>query len=235
MTAVRHRAHRRGDPTDLGPVWTDDAIRRHADWLYRSALGMTRNIADAEDLVQETFAKALASSGRFQSDTNLRRWLYRIMFNAFVDDYRKRRREPLPAGDLTSREADLPWSWNSADGWSAEEHVLRRLVQAEIVAAIRALPPGYRLTVYLADVKGLDYRQIAEVTGVSVGTVKSSLHRGRGQIRARLGTWSPVEDRSHRRSVADQWSPARPRAAARPGPRSELSLGVFAAEDPLGD
>jgi RNA polymerase sigma-70 factor, ECF subfamily len=179
---------------DLGPVWTDDAIRRHSAWLYRSAVGLTRSTADAEDLVQETFAKAFASSGRFQSDTDFRRWLYRIMFNTFADDYRKRRREPLLAGDLTLQ-ADLPWSRNSADGWSAEEHVLGRLVQAEIVAAMRALPPGYRLTVYLADVKGLGYRQIAEVTGVSVGTVKSSLHRGRGQIRARLGTLSPVEDR----------------------------------------
>lgn len=186
MTAMRHR----GDPdapSTSPDLWTDDAIRRHAAWLYRSALGMTRNAADAEDLVQETFAKAFASSGRFQSDTNLRRWLYRIMFNTFADDYRKRRREPL----LADREADPLWARNSSDGWSAEEHVLRRLVQAEILAAIRALPPGYRLTVYLADVKGLRYRQIAEVTGVSVGTVKTSLHRGRGQIRARLSTWSP--------------------------------------------
>jgi len=115
-----------GVTADLGPVWT--AIRRQAAWLYRSALGMTRNAADAEDLVQET-SKAFASSGRFQSDTNFRRWLYRIMFNTFVDDYRKRCREPLPTGDLADREADLPWSRKPADGWSAEEHVLRRLVQ----------------------------------------------------------------------------------------------------------
>jgi RNA polymerase sigma-70 factor, ECF subfamily len=180
---------------DLGPVWTDDTIRRHAAWLGRAALGLTRNAADAEDLVQETFAKAFASSGRFQPGTNLGRWLYRIMFNTFADDYRRRRREPLLAGDLTSREADPYWSRNSADDRSAEEHVLERLVHAEIVAAIRALPPGYRLTVYLADVQGLGYQQIADLTGISVGTVKSSLHRGRGQIRARLGTVSPVEDR----------------------------------------
>lgn len=176
-----------GATADLGPVWTDDAIRRHAAWLYRSAFGLTRNAADAEDLVQETFAKAFAASARFQSDTSLGRWLYRIMVNTFADDYRKRRREPLLAGDLASREADPPWSRNSADGRSAEEHVLGRLVHADIVAAIGALPPGYRLAVYLADVKGLGYRQIADLTGVSVATVKSSLHRGRGQIRARLG------------------------------------------------
>ena len=178
---------------DLDPVWTDDAIRRHASWLYRSALGLTRNSADAEDLVQETFAKAFASSDRFQPGTNLGRWLYRIMFNTFADDCRKRRREPLLAAGL-ARETDLPWSRNSADGRSAEEHVLGHLVHAEIVAAIRALPPGSRLTVYLADVKGLGYRQIADLTGISVGTVKSSLCRGRGQIRARLGALLPVED-----------------------------------------
>jgi RNA polymerase sigma-70 factor (ECF subfamily) len=179
---------------DLVPVWTDDAIRRHAAWLYRSAMGLTRNSADAEDLVQETFAKAFASSGRFQPGTNLGGWLYRIMFNTFADDDRKRRRESLLAAGLASRETDPLWSRNSADGRSAEEHVLGHLVHAEIVAAIRALPPGCRLTVYLADVKGLGYRQIAELTGTSVGTVKSSLQRGRGQIRARLGALSSVDD-----------------------------------------
>jgi len=178
---------------DLVPVWTDDAIRRHAACLYRSALGLTGNSADAEDLVQETFAKAFASSGRFQPGTNLGGWLYRIMFNTFADDYRRRRRESRLAAGLASRERD-PSSRNSADGRSAEEHVLGHLVHAEIVAAIRALPPGCRLTVYLADVKGLDYRQIADLTGISVGTVKSSLHRGRGQIRARLGALGPGED-----------------------------------------
>jgi RNA polymerase sigma-70 factor, ECF subfamily len=179
---------------DLVPVWTDDAIRRHEAWLYRSALGLTRNSADAEDLVQETFAKAFASSGRFQPGTNLGGWLYRIMVNTFADDYRRRRRESRLAAGLASREAGRPPSRNSADGRSAEEHVLGHLVHAEIVAAIRALPPGYRITVYLADVKGLGYRQIADLTGISIGTVKSSLHRGRGQIRARLGARGPVED-----------------------------------------
>jgi len=160
----------RADP-DL--VWTDDVIRHHAAALYRSAFAMTRNAPDAEDLVQEAFARALAASGRFEPGTNLGGWLYRIMFNAFVDGYHKRRREPQLAVDPT-------------DGTSAEEHVMRNLVQDEIVAAIRALPSRYRLMVYLADVKGLGYRQIADLTGISIGTVKSSLHRGRGQLRTRL-------------------------------------------------
>jgi len=179
---------------DLGPVWTNDTIRRYTAWLYRVALGLTRNATDAEDLVQETFAKALAASDRFRPGTNLGGWLYRIMFNTFTDDYRKRRRDPLLLADLADREVDLPWSRDSADARSAEDRVLERLVQAEIVAAIRALPPGYRLMVYLADVQGLGYRQIAEVTGVSLGTVKSSLHRGRGRIRMQLGARYPAED-----------------------------------------
>jgi RNA polymerase sigma-70 factor, ECF subfamily len=177
---------------DPGLVWTDDVIRHHAAALYRSAFAMTRNAADAEDLVQETFAKAFAASGRFQPGTNLGGWLYRIMFNAFVDVYHKRRREPLMGADPAGRETDLRWSPGSGDGMSAEERVLANLVQAEIAAAIRALPPRYRLMVYLADVKGLGYRQIADLTGIPVGTVKSSLHRGRSQLRARLAAVYPV-------------------------------------------
>jgi RNA polymerase sigma-70 factor, ECF subfamily len=169
-----------------GPVWTDDTIRRQTGRLYRSALRMTRNATDAEDLVQETFAKALAASGRLQPGTNLAAWLHRIMFNAFVTDYHKRRREPLLAMDPADGEANLPWLWDPACGRSAEEEALDRLLQADIVAAIRVLPHSYRTMVYLADVKGLDYRQIAALTGVSIGTVKSSLHRGRRQLRARL-------------------------------------------------
>ena len=171
---------------DAGLVWTDDAIRRHRAWLYRSAFRLTGNATDAEDLVQETFAKAFAASGRLRPGTNLAAWLYRIMFNAFVSGYRKKRREPLLAADPVGPETVLPWSRDSADGRSAEEHVLGSLVHADIVAALRALPARQRVAVYLADVKGLGYRQIADVTGMPPGAVKSSLHRGRCQLRASL-------------------------------------------------
>jgi RNA polymerase sigma-70 factor, ECF subfamily len=171
---------------DPGLVWTDDAIRRCGAGLYRSAFRLTRNATDAEDLVQETFAKAFAASGRCAPDTNLAAWLYRIMFNAFVSGYRKKRRDPLLAADPVGQEMGLPWFRDSADGRSAEEHALGSLVHADILAAIRALPPRQRVTVYLADVKGLGYQQIADLTGMPAGTVKSSLHRGRGQLRARL-------------------------------------------------
>jgi RNA polymerase sigma-70 factor (ECF subfamily) len=169
-----------------GLVWADDAIRRHEAGLYRSAFRLTRSATDAEDLVQETFAKAFAASGRFQPGTNLAAWLYRIMFNAFVGGYRKRRRGPLLAADLAGREAGLPWSPDSAGGRSAGEHMLGGAIHADIVAAMRALPARQRVTIYLADVEGLEYRQIAGLTGIPAGTVKSSLHRGRGRLRARL-------------------------------------------------
>jgi RNA polymerase sigma-70 factor, ECF subfamily len=178
---------------DPGPVWTDAAIRHHAAGLYRSASRMTRNAADAEDLVQETFAKAFAASAQFRPGTNLGAWLYRIMFNAFASDYRRRQREPLRAADRPGGQADLAWSRDAADSRSAEERVLGSVVHAEIVAAIRALPASRRLTVYLADVEGLGYRQIAELTGMPVGTVKSSLHRARRQLRAGLAP-CPVQD-----------------------------------------
>ena len=174
-------------------MWTGDAIRHQAAALYRSAFGMTCNAADAEDLVQETFATAFAASGRFQAGTDLGGWLYRIMFNMFADGYHKRRREPLLAADPVDRQTDLRWSPGSADGASAEEHALGNLLQAEIVAAIRALPARHRLMICLADLKGLGYRQIADLTGVPVGTVKSSLHRGRGQLRATLTARYPVQ------------------------------------------
>ena len=175
-----------GGHADPGLIWTDDAIRRHAAELYRSASRMTRNAADAEDLVQETFARAFADLAQFQPGTNMGAWLYRIMFNAFVSDYRRRQRDPLRAVGRLGGQADLPWSCCSTDSRSAEECALGSVVHAEIIAAIRALPTSCRLTVYLADVKDMGYREIAELTGMPVGTVKSSLHYARRLLRARL-------------------------------------------------
>jgi len=175
-----------GGHAEPGLIWTDDAIRRHAAELYRSAFGMTRNPADAEDLVQETFARAFAGSAQFQPGTNMGAWLYRIMFNAFVSDYRRRQCDPLWAVDRPGGQANLPRSYCSTDSRSAEECALGSVGHAEIIAVIRTLPTSCRLTVYLAAVKGLGYREIAELTGKPVGTVKSSLHYARHLLRARL-------------------------------------------------
>jgi RNA polymerase sigma-70 factor, ECF subfamily len=149
-----------GGHAEPGLIWSDDAIRRHAAELYRSAFGMTRNPADAEDLVQETFARAFAASAQFQPGTNMGAWLYRIMFNAFVSDYRRRQCDPLRAVDRPGGQANLPRSYCSTDSRSAEECALGSVGHAEIIAVIRTLPTSCRLTVYRAAVKGLGYRDI---------------------------------------------------------------------------
>jgi RNA polymerase sigma-70 factor, ECF subfamily len=165
-------------------VWAEDVLRLYAISLYPAALRITGNAPDAEDLMQETFAKALAGSGRFQAGTNLNAWLHRIMINTFISGYRRRRAElQFLAGDALGSRLRFA---QSPDG-SAEDQVLGRLLGADVIAALRALPNRHRTVVYLADVEGLGYRQISAVTGLPLGSVKSSLHRGRSRLRAELG------------------------------------------------
>jgi RNA polymerase sigma-70 factor, ECF subfamily len=202
------------------PVWTDDALRCQAARLYPAALRLTRNHADAEDLVQETFAKAIAASGRLQPGTNLDAWLHRIMINTFISGYRKKRREALL---LYRSAAQCRVRPDQADGGatSSEDCVVRRVIDADIVAAMRALPYRHRLAVYLADVEGLKYRQISELTGMPVGSVKSCVHRGRGRLREQLASRAPgpgpldhrmPEQRGHRSPAVGL--PARSRTVA---------------------
>jgi RNA polymerase sigma-70 factor (ECF subfamily) len=168
-------------------VWAEDALRAYATRLYPAALRITGNPPDAEDLVQETFAKALAASGRFQPGTNLNAWLRRIMINTFISGYRKRRAEPrLVTGDAVGSQLLCA---QSRDG-SAEDQVVGRLLDAHLTAALRALPDRHRIVVYLADLEGLGYRQICTLTGIPLGSVKSSLHRARSRLRAELGSYA---------------------------------------------
>lgn len=169
----------------LSLEWIEDTFRHHAAALYRSAWKMTRNAMDAEDLVQETFAKALGACDRSLPATNPDGWLHRIMLNTFISGYRKRQREPYLDADPASR-PDLLSRPDSPGARSAEDQALAAALSAELLAAIAALPAKARLVVYLADVAGLDYQQITDLTGITLGTVKSSLHRGRTRIRARL-------------------------------------------------
>ena len=172
-----------------GPDWTSELVRWHVARLYPAAYRLTRNRADAEDLVQETFAKALAASGRLRPGSNLGAWLHRIMTNTFISWCRRRRYEPLPTvTDPAGWAGNRAWPGNPAEGRSAEDQVLRCMIHADIVAAMRALPDRHRITVYLADVAGLRHREISEITGIPVGSVKSCLYRGRGQLRAQLAS-----------------------------------------------
>jgi len=162
--------------------------------LYPAALRMTRNPSDAEDLVQETVAKAYAAFHQFTPGTNLRAWLQRILSNTFINGYRKRRREPIQ--DLGF---DFQEDWQTGNDPlmpptpSAEAQAIERLASSEILQALRELPEEFRVAIYLADVEGYPYREIAEMMDIPIGTVMSRLHRGRAKLRRRLLNHAPRE------------------------------------------
>ena len=164
----------------------------YLDQLYGAALRMTRNPADAEDLVQETFAKAYASFHQFTPGTNLKAWLYRILTNTYINAYRKKQRQPqLSVGDSIEDWQLARAEAHTSDGLrSAEMEALDRMPTSAVTEAMNALPPDFRLAVYLADVEGFSYKEIAEIMGTPIGTVMSRLNRGRNQLRSLLADYA---------------------------------------------
>lgn len=164
----------------------------YLDQLYRGALRMTRNPADAEDLVQETFVKAFAKFDSFTEGTNLKAWLYRIMTNTFITSYRKRQRQPLqtPTDELADWQLAQTTPFTTGEMRSAESEALDHITDDVVIDALSAIPEDFRIAVYLADVEGFSYKEIADIMGTPVGTVMSRLHRGRSLLRASLADYA---------------------------------------------
>ena len=158
------------------------------DQLYGGALRMTRNPADAEDLVQEAYMKAYQGFRSYKPGTNLKAWMYRILTNAYINNYRKAQRRPAEyaTDDITDSQIAETASHTSAGLRSAEVEAMALLPDEEIRAALMDLNEDYRMVVYYADVDGLPYKEIAEIMETPIGTVMSRLHRGRKQLREAL-------------------------------------------------
>ena len=166
---------------------------QYMDQLYAAALRMTRNPADAGDLVQETYVKAYAAFTSFEQGTNLKAWLYRILTNTLINSYRKNQREPYQ-GAIDDLE---DWQLGSAESLtqgrttrSAEAEAIDHLPDSDVKQALQAIPEDFRLAVYLADVEGFSYQEIADIMKTPVGTVMSRLHRGRRLLRDLLADYA---------------------------------------------
>ena len=176
--------------TDRNDRFERDALV-FMDQLYAAALRYTKNPEDARDLVQDTYLKAFNSFHQFEEGTNLRAWLYRVLTTTFINTYRKDQRRPqLASGELEDWQLAEAQSHTSDLGKSAEVEALENLPDSDIKRALQEIPEEFRIAVYLADVEGFSYKEIANIVEVPAGTVMSRLHRGRKLLREKLADYA---------------------------------------------
>jgi RNA polymerase sigma-70 factor (ECF subfamily) len=176
--------------TDRNDRFERDALV-FMDQLYAAALRYTKNPEDARDLVQDTYLKAFNSFHQFEEGTNLRAWLYRVLTTTFINTYRKDQRRPqLASGELEDWQLAEAQSHTSDLGKSAEVEALENLPDSDIKRALQEIPEEFRIAVYLADVEGFSYKEIADIVEVPAGTVMSRLHRGRKLLREKLSDYA---------------------------------------------
>lgn len=189
-------------PNAAAPTETDELAERRRlfqeqalpfmDQLYGAAMRMTKNPADAADLVQETFVKAFSAFSQFEQGTNLKAWLYRILTNTFINVYRKKQRDPYQGtiDDLEDWQLGGAESATSSTTRSAEAEAIDRMPASAVKDALQSIPEDFRLAVYFADVEGFAYQEIADIMKTPVGTVMSRLHRGRRLLRDLLADYA---------------------------------------------